>query len=89
MTIKKGDLELQKNRTERLEIALVEIEDKKANIGANYVDYLSFVDKVFEDLKSYQDDLTKKIIGMIGNQKEEYKIYFTEKLNSIEVKWQA
>ena len=72
MSIKKGELDLQKRRNERLENALNEVEQKKEKIGENYEEYKSYVKNIIKELNSYEDDLKIKIIDMTGKQKLEY-----------------
>ena len=86
MTIKKGQLEQQKNQTKRLESALKEIKERETNVGENYDDYKTFVIDIITDLDSFHHNLSSKIIDITGNQKEEFSKDVIKRMKEIEVR---
>lgn len=72
MVMKKREVEVQKNHTERLTIAVEKAKESKNKTNDNLLVFQSFVNESIDILDSFEKELKEKIIDFSSTQREEY-----------------
>ena len=85
MVIKKREVEVQRNHTERLKVALEEANKSKDNVSNNLENFTSFVNETFKNLDTYEKEAKEKILDFTLSQREEYLKNVSRRMRDMEV----
>ena len=85
MVIKKREVEVQRNHTERLKVALEEANKSKDNVSNNLENFTSFVNETFKNLDTYEKEAKEKILDFTLSQREEYLKNVSRRMQDMEV----